>query len=506
MTTCKYVIFVFTVMSSILLYRIHHGSPHYFASCTLFGSNCPNIRDGGSVVNGNFINIQNVLKDFVQNGEDTASQISIFINNKCELNYYAVDSNRYPNYNETSLHTIYSSTKNVAAVLIAIAINNSWIKSYDDKIIDYWPQFPTKQQYIHLSRDNKTGQEILQFESIKDEKYITIADVLRHEAGLCKFWNHENDIYFNLSNKNVSTYNSSRKSIETSKLTFIYNTKNNGSMSFRCYHSLTRGIILNELFKIVEPKHRYMNQYFKEEMERHLQLNDPNFRAYFKGAENQQIYHIEQPNLIWLIYNFVIPWKTGITSHLPQSICFKYLSESICDPVGKFYPEKLQAYLDQRIDYSDTPEIEPDNQKSGSIFFENELAMEYMSASGVMNAYSMSKLLSKYLYDNDNKLKDNVIEDIMKYPQLSFDTGIGFEFNFTQGGFCYFMLDGDIAVYNWMGWGGSWFGFIPQYKAVIAYTITGVARFDHGFVRETILLNLIEKELKANFTHIICND
>eukprot|EP01084_Bolivina_argentea_P159956 278594_1 len=291
--SCFRVFFVLSILSSILIYRIHNGAPHHLTSCTLLAINCPKIKEGGPIYGGNnkFISLQNTLKSFVETGQDIASQICIYVDNKNELDYFVADSNRFPNYNSSSLTTIFSSTKNIAALLMAVAVDNGWINSYNDKVIDYWHAFPIKSQIVYLNNDNNTGEQIYKFEPIKELKYITIADVLRHDSGLCIFWDHKHDIYYNTSNKQtVTTYAKVKQYIENSKLTYISNELNeNNTMSYRCYHATTRGYILNEIFKLVEPKHRYMNEYYKQEIATENNIffsKDKIFKMYFKGIDN----------------------------------------------------------------------------------------------------------------------------------------------------------------------------------------------------------------------------
>ena len=55
---------------------------------------------------------------------------------------------------------MYSSGKSIAAIVVAMLVDQGLL-SYDEKIVTYWPEFGNK---------GKTD--------------ITLADVLRHEAGL----------------------------------------------------------------------------------------------------------------------------------------------------------------------------------------------------------------------------------------------------------------------------------------------------------------------------------
>ena len=67
-----------------------------------------------------------------------------------------------------------------------------------------------------------------------------------------------------------------KKYIEDSNLCYRkYDNDQDGvPESNRFYHALMRGLILNELFRRTEPKHRSMNEYFKQEIVPILSKND----------------------------------------------------------------------------------------------------------------------------------------------------------------------------------------------------------------------------------------
>ena len=78
-------------------------------------------------------------------------------------NYY--DSGWHPYYKETDLHTIQSVTKSVTSALIGIAIDEGFIPSIDQEIIEYFPE--------HVSLFDEARKEA-----------ITIRDLLTMTAGI----------------------------------------------------------------------------------------------------------------------------------------------------------------------------------------------------------------------------------------------------------------------------------------------------------------------------------
>ena len=66
-------------------------------------------------------------------------------------------------YGPDTLQTVFSSTKSVTAIVIAVGVDRGFL-DYNQKVTTYWPEFGT----------NGKGD-------------VTLADVLRHEAGLPGF-------------------------------------------------------------------------------------------------------------------------------------------------------------------------------------------------------------------------------------------------------------------------------------------------------------------------------
>ena len=114
------------------------------------------------------------------------------------------------------------------------------VLDYDEKVSKYWPEF---------ARNGKQN--------------IRVCDVLRHEAGLVNFVREIEPEQ--LSRKSIKK-NEIGKIIEDSTPVYPPDTK-------RSYHALTRGCILNEIFRRVEPKKRTMGEYLYQEINQKLQAD-----------------------------------------------------------------------------------------------------------------------------------------------------------------------------------------------------------------------------------------
>eukprot|EP01084_Bolivina_argentea_P192915 331081_1 len=474
----------FTFFAAWVINNIKKSGPHNTTSYILSGGviGSPKLKTGERKIDNKqiFNDLKSVLADYIRHGQDIGTQISVFIKNKEQLNYYAVDKNRFPDYNVSSLHTIFSSTKNISALLIAIAVNNKWINSYDDNIHKYWPEFPTKSQFFKVTKDNKGNRKLI-FEDCENEKYLTISDILRHEGGLDRLWGNDKILYLKKSGLNdVKQY------IQDSNLCYRKYDSDGIPKSNRFYHALMRGLILNELFRRTEPKHRSMNEYFKQEIAPILSENDNDFKVYLKGKsmkDKSKVYHIENSNILWILYHIIAPFIFGI-GHLPKKHYFnKYLYTDI--KYSNF--QRMRKLSDLNRITSKENNYAPDwtkfrRIKSISKQFENEndIKMEWMSATGISNAHSMSKLLSYFLFNNNTNITKGfheTVKEMISEPKMAYDATILSMSQFTKGGFNKVTLY-DITWYLWGGLGGSWYAFSPKYQCTFAYTVIGFNRLD----------------------------
>lgn len=134
-------------------------------------------------------------------------------------------------FSPDSLVNIFSSGKSFEAIAIAWAYDQGVI-DYDAKIVDYWPEFGAQ------------GKDSL-----------TVAELMRHEAGLAAFQASIEPT--DLLTENIKQ-NKIGSLIESHPQTF----REQGST--REYHAITRGWIINELFRRVDPNGRTIGEFIEE--------------------------------------------------------------------------------------------------------------------------------------------------------------------------------------------------------------------------------------------------
>ena len=115
----------------------------------------------GSIASARFQPIHDSFSAWYTKGYDTRSQLCVYIKGEkvVDLHGRPKDDARY---DADSLAPIFSSGKSIASILMAIMHSQGRLQ-YDEPVSAYWPEFAAN------------GKE-----------HITVADVLRHEAGLYK--------------------------------------------------------------------------------------------------------------------------------------------------------------------------------------------------------------------------------------------------------------------------------------------------------------------------------
>ena len=264
---------IIVAVLSFVVYIVHKQQPYNSYVCVGFGYNCPITKSANIIptTHQEILELQQILSSWIENGYSSAFQLSLFINNEEKLNFYIKNDVKYPKFDDTSIVQIFSSGKTFAAIMINIAIENGWIESYNNYINKYWPKYPTKRiltsfdtytKYFDTFSNNFTLlnniTNFIEFNknliTIENNYKVTIEDILRHEGGFGVSLSSVPIIFETINYKYFKEYTENHEYL----LYFID--------SPRLYHAFGRAWILNQLFINVEPNHRSMHQYFKQEI------------------------------------------------------------------------------------------------------------------------------------------------------------------------------------------------------------------------------------------------
>ena len=171
-----------------------------------------------------------LVVDLHGNGNTSSSESSIF-DSMLKRKPKAV-------YNGDTIQNMYSSGKNMEVICIAVLVDRGLI-AYTDLVASIWPEF------------GQFGKEDL-----------TLADVLRHEAGIPFFTDplvmHKRNRDRQLKKKDVDGIVVLDRFIEASGKCYLYGKRH--------YHACTRGWILSAIIRRVDEKHRSLGQFMREEI------------------------------------------------------------------------------------------------------------------------------------------------------------------------------------------------------------------------------------------------
>ena len=131
-------------------------------------------------------------------------------------------------WEEDTMALVYSATKGLAAMTLAIAHSRGWL-DYDDLVCKYWPEFA------------QNGKE-----------KITVRQLLAHQAGLYAFAEP-------VDKATVADLDSLGKILARQKPAWEPGTRQG-------YHAITLGYYEGELLRRIDPQHRSLGQFFHDEI------------------------------------------------------------------------------------------------------------------------------------------------------------------------------------------------------------------------------------------------
>jgi CubicO group peptidase (beta-lactamase class C family) len=138
-------------------------------------------------------------------------------------------------WQENTMVIVYSATKGLAAMTLAIAHSRGWL-DYEERVAHYWPEFA---QYG------------------KDR--ITVRQLLAHQAGLFAFDEP-------ITRATVADLDRLAALLARQKPAWTPGTR-------QAYHAITLGFYQGELLRRIDPQHRTLGQFFQDEIATPLALD-----------------------------------------------------------------------------------------------------------------------------------------------------------------------------------------------------------------------------------------
>ena len=390
----------------------------------------------GTVAPG-FESVRDLYERKMQTLEEKSTQLCVYHKDEKVVDLWASQDD---SFSPDSLINVFSSGKSLETIAMASLVGQGLL-SYATKITDYWPEFG------HQGKQD-----------------LTVAELMRHEAGLAAFDS-------SLDTQDLLTENIKKNKVGKVIEEHAQKYRPNGG-SRREYHAVTRGWIVNEVFRRVEPAGRTIGEYLRENIGTPLGVDA------IVGLKHDELNR--RALVIPLGFKFMF-WDS-----LRPKFLGRRMELNFFQLVAKFI--RLVPMMRDRTT-GGTPA--PLKGMHGIQFFnEPALAMgETPSANTHSNARSLAKIAA--MMSSGGKLGDQEFLNEAGWTALHSEPvkatmGMGRTI-FTQGGIAHFTpcdansskLDeafntGREGFYGWMGLGGSIFQWHPAHRIGFGYVPTSL--------------------------------
>lgn len=375
-------------------------------------------------------------------------------------------------FSADTLVNVFSSGKSLEAIALASLVDKGLL-DYNARIIDYWPAF------------GGSGKAAL-----------TVAELMRHEAGLATF------------NTSLNPQDLLAENIKMNKIGRVIESESqnysNAGPGKREYHAMTRGWIVNEVFRRVDPAGRTIGEFLRED------ISEPMQTDVIIGVRNTELDRIADVVPLGFGFQLLESLKPKFLRKMENNL-FQILAKLILflpmlrNSRGKRAPAPLKgmgeikltdhpasgnATLNQDITPSGT-----NTEFSGLNFF-NEPTFrmgETPSANANCTARGLAKLAAMMsaggVWEGDQYLSETAWKALHDHPVVA-AMGTN-KFTFTQGGVAHFaepsqpstsmeraLNTGREGFYGWMGLGGSIFQWHPQHCIGFGYVPTSLNFLD----------------------------
>ncbi len=401
-----------------------------------------NLSIQGTVAPG-FESVERLFEHEMRTGAEENTQLCVYHQGKKVVDLWA-SVTRDTSFSADSLVNVFSSGKSLEAIAMASLVGKNLL-DYGSKVVEYWPEF---------------GQH--------GKNNLTVADLLRHEGGMAAFDT-------SLDPEDLLTQN-----IKENRIGRIAEAQTarfpSGDRGHREYHAITRGWILNELFRRVDPQGRTIGEFLRED------LCGPLEADVFIGVPEPDLKRISR----------IKPLGFGFL--LRESLKPRFLGRRITHSAFRTLARLLRILPSLR--HSTTRGAPPPWKGMKEIVFFNEPLVargETPSAAANGSARGLAKVASMMAsggQDGGNTYLEAAGWKAMHADPMEAEMGFGTT-NFTQGGVNLFTEAnagssrpfrefnvGREGFVGWMGLGGSIFQWHPDHEIGFAFVPTSLHVLD----------------------------
>ncbi len=226
-------------------------------------------------VTESFEPVKHLFEQQMQTMAEQQAQLCVYFRGERVVDLWA-DMTGGAGYSADSIANVFSSGKSLEAIAIASLVGQGLLQ-YDDQITQYWPEF-----------------------GVNGKEGLTVADLMRHEAGLANF-DTSIDMQ-DLFRENIKQ-NAIGRIIE--EQTPSYPAENGNR---REYHALTRGWIVNELYRRVDPSRRTIGEFLRDEVSGPL---DADVVIGVSEAERSRIFPVQPLGFGYQLLQSLLPRSMG---------------------------------------------------------------------------------------------------------------------------------------------------------------------------------------------------
>lgn len=370
------------------------------------------------------------------------AQLCVYVDNEpvVDLWYTAAPDD---DFDGDSLVNVFSSGKSLEAIALASLVSKGLL-SYEERIASYWPAFAAQG---------------------KDQ--LTVADLMRHEAGLAAF------------NVSISPGDLLPEAIKANRIGAIIEQHpqkyRNETFGKREYHALTRGWIVNELFRRVDPLGRTIGEFLNED------IRDPLGADAIIGVSDHELHRVHP----------ITP--LGFGYHLKESMKPALMGRQVRDNFFSLSNKLFRmAPMARGRSRKGTPPPFDQMQGIGDFDRRDIVQGETPSANTHASARGLARIAAAMAAGGTCKQQELINtrgwDALHANPVTS---SMGFNTTFTQGGVAMFpktgmasnVLDrslnhGRHGFYGWMGLGGSVFQWHPGLKIGFGFVPTSLHVLD----------------------------
>lgn len=387
--------------------------------------------------------VRELFQQSLSASKDKNAQLCIYVGEERVVDLWA--SSGSDDFSADSLVNIFSSGKSLESILMAMLADQGLL-DFTKPVSAYWPEF------VGEGKDT-----------------LTVADVMRHEGGLAQL-----DVSLSAAQLETSALkqNSVGSVLEKHPLRFPK------ADSPRQYHAISRGWIVNEIFRRVEPDNRTLGEYLREQISEPLGVD-----VYFdvNADEAVRVSRVQPRSLIAQLLDSITPGsqarKIGLTPSEFYKRARKLMAEFSGGPRTKAV-SPLDQMKEEGLGVFDSPAYLP---------------AQIPSAGAKCSARGLAKLAAAMA--NGGQIQGHTVlgqtghDALHAVPveraMMAMDT------RFTQGGLACFsesvaakgLLEAGLnagrgGFYGWIGLGGSVFQWHPEHRIGFAYLPTALNAID----------------------------